>query len=209
MSSTAATIACTQPACGHANMPDAQFCAGCGQVLTATVAAVEPAARLSRTFWLGNVIEMWERLAYYTLRPVAPIYIMQATEPGGLHLTAAHKGAIYAWWAAFQSLLPTVTGGFADRYGYKRMLALSITLNIAGYLTMAFTHGYVPFFAGILLLATGTAFFKPSIQATLGACLNKNNSSLGWGTMFRQGPPKPNPFSRWCGGRLPIFSRPG
>jgi dipeptide/tripeptide permease len=53
-----------------------------------------------------NTIEMWERLAYYNLRVMAPIYIMQADNPGGLHLTAMDKGTIYAWWAAFQSLLP-------------------------------------------------------------------------------------------------------
>lgn len=140
--------------------------------------------RLNGTYWLCNVIEMWERLAYYTLRPVAPIYIMQATEPGGLHLTAHHKGVIYAWWAIVQSLLPMVTGGYADRYGYKLTLAFSVTMNIAGYLTMAMTHNYVGFFVGILLLAFGTAFFKPSLQATLGHQLTKGTSSVGWGTFY-------------------------
>ncbi len=136
------------------------------------------------TFWLCNIIEMWERLAYYTLRPIAPIYIMQATEPGGLHLTAGHKGTIYAWWAIVQSLLPMVTGGFADRYGYKKTLAFSITMNIAGYLTMAYSHSYMGFFAGIIILAFGTSFFKPSLQATLAHQLSAANSSLGWGIFY-------------------------
>lgn len=136
------------------------------------------------TYWMCNIIEMWERLAYYALRPVAPIYIMQATEPGGLHLTAGHKGWIYAWWAAFQSILPMVTGGYADRYGYKRTLFFSITLNIAGYLMMAFLHNYYGFFAGIIVLAIGTAFFKPSLQATLAHNLTRLNSSLGWGIFY-------------------------
>lgn len=135
-------------------------------------------------FWICNTIEMWERLSYYTLRPVAPIYIMQATEPGGLHLTAAHKGTIYLWWAVFQSIFPIVTGGFADRYGYKNMLALSIVLNIIGYLLMGLYPTYEGFFTGVLVLAFGTAFFKPSIQATLSANLTKSNSSLGWGVFY-------------------------
>ena len=85
--------------------------------------AQPPAKRVfGRTFWTLNTIEMWERLAFYNLRVMAPIYIMQADNPGGLHLTAVDKGSIYAWWAAFQSLLPIVTGGFADRFGYKRTL---------------------------------------------------------------------------------------
>ena len=52
---------------------------------------------------------MWERLAFFNLRVMAPIYIMQADNPGGLHLTAADKGSIYAWWGAFQSFLPIAT----------------------------------------------------------------------------------------------------
>ena len=42
-------------------------------------------------FWMLNTMEMWERLAYYGMRVVVPIYIMQADEPGGLHFTAMQK----------------------------------------------------------------------------------------------------------------------
>src|SRR5712675_77496 len=126
-----------------------------------------------RVFWTLNTIEMWERLAFFNLRVMAPIYIMQADNPGGLHLTAADKGTIYAWWAAFQSLLPIVTGGYADRFGYKRTLAFAISMMMAGFFMIAFMRdvsfasNYWGFFAGILVLATGTAFFKPSIQGSL------------------------------------------
>ncbi|MEK7707845.1 MAG: MFS transporter, partial [Verrucomicrobiota bacterium] len=118
------------------------------------------------------------------------IYIMQADNPGGLHLTAADKGTIYAWWAAFQSLLPVVTGGYADRFGYKRTLAFALSLMMAGYVMIAFLRdvpfvsNYWGFFAGILVLATGTAFFKPSIQGSLAHNLAKENSSIGWGIFY-------------------------
>ncbi len=115
-------------------------------------------------YWMLNVIEMFERLAYYSVRSVVAIYIMQADDPNGLHLTAADKGTIYAFWFAFQSILPTFTGGFADRYGYKKSLFVSITLNIAGYILMGTQHSYTGFLFGVIVLATGTAFFKPSIQ---------------------------------------------
>lgn len=142
--------------------------------------------KLSKTYWILNIIEMFERLAYFSLRVMAPIYINQVGKqnPGGLHLTAGHKGWIYAWWAAFQSGLPILTGGFADRYGYKRMLTLSIILNILGYLQMAFFHSYHGFFFGILILATGTAFFKPSLQGSLAQSLDKENASIGWGIFY-------------------------
>jgi MFS family permease len=146
--------------------------------------------RFGRTFWTLNTIEMWERLAFYNLRVMAPIYIMQADNPGGLHLTALDKGTIYAWWAVFQSLLPIVTGGIADRFGYKRTLGFAISLMMTGYLMIAFLRdlafmtNYWALFCGIMTLATGTAFFKPSIQGSLAHQLTRENSSVGWGVFY-------------------------
>ncbi len=136
------------------------------------------------TYWALNSIEMFERLAYFGIRAVVPLYIMQATEPGGLHLTAIHKGWIYMWWAILQSWLPLFTGGIADRYGYKRVLFGSIIANVVGYLMMAYMHSYYGFFSGILVLATGTAFFKPALQGSLAQNLSKKYSSLGWGIFY-------------------------
>ncbi|MBN2506673.1 MAG: MFS transporter [Verrucomicrobia bacterium] len=146
--------------------------------------------RFGRVFWTLNTIEMWERLAFYNLRVMAPIYLMQADNPGGLHLTATDKGVIYAWWAVFQSLLPIVTGGLADRFGYKRTLVAAISLMMAGYLMMGglrdvpWLNNYWGFFLAILTLATGTAFFKPSLQASLAHQLTRANSSVGWGVFY-------------------------
>src|SRR5215471_11200528 len=116
--------------------------------MSATVSSAPPSStdtpapstspKFGRSFWIFNTIEMWERLAFFNLRVMAPIYIMQADNPGGLHLTAADKGTIYAWWAAFQSLLPIVTGGYADRLGYKRTLTFSISMMMGGYILIAF-----------------------------------------------------------------------
>jgi dipeptide/tripeptide permease len=42
---------------------------------------------LTWPFWAANLMEMVERLAYYGVRVVIPIYIAQADEIGGLHFT--------------------------------------------------------------------------------------------------------------------------
>ncbi len=160
------------------------------QAVAAQPSAAKSPPRFGRDFWTLNTVEMWERLAFYNLRVMAPIYIMQVDNPGGLHLTAANKGTIYAWWAIFQSLLPIVTGGLADRFGYKRTLGFAVSLMMAGYLLIAFLRdlpgvdNYWSFLGGILILATGTAFFKPSIQGSLAHQLTKANSSVGWGIFY-------------------------
>lgn len=135
-------------------------------------------------YWMLCVIEMFERLAYFTVRSVVAVYILQADDPGGLHFTAAQKGTIFAWWFVFQSILPMFTGGYADRYGYKKTIFFSVTMNIAGYLMMAYLRTYTGFFAGVLVLATGTAFFKPGLQGSLAQNLSKGNSSVGWGIFY-------------------------
>lgn len=137
-----------------------------------------------RSFWMGCVMEMWERLAYFGVRVVLPIYIMQADEPGGLHFTKVEKGNIYAAWALVASGIPMISGGFADRYGYKKTIAVSATINLFAYVLMANVRSYPAFFMACMLLALGTALFKPGLQGTLAQSMTKDNSSVGWGLFY-------------------------
>ncbi|MBN2489669.1 MAG: MFS transporter [Planctomycetes bacterium] len=149
-----------------------------------TPAAASARRAFGQAYWMLNSIEMFERLAYFGIRAVVPLYIMQATEPGGLHLSAVNKGVIYMWWAILQSWLPMFTGGIADRYGYKRVLCGAILANSLGYVMMAFLHSHAGFFAGVLVLAAGTAFFKPALQGSIAQNLTRANSSMGWGIFY-------------------------
>lgn len=139
---------------------------------------------LAWTFWAANIMETVERLAYYGVRVVIPIYIAQADEIGGLHFTQSDKGFIFLWWALVQSILPVLSGGFADRYGYKRQIVVAIALKVMGYLMMASQREFWPFFAGCLLLAAGTAVFKPPIQGTFVKALTDKTSGVGWGFFY-------------------------
>jgi MFS family permease len=140
---------------------------------------------LDNRFWIVNVMEMIERLAYYGVRTVVPIYMVLASSEGGIELTHAQKGTIFAWWAFVQSMLPMYTGGLADRYGHKNTIALAVVLKIIGYLMMAWLTDYYAFMAGALLLAAGTAIFKPGVQGTLAATMPKNHAAIGWGIFYQ------------------------
>jgi dipeptide/tripeptide permease len=141
-------------------------------------------AKLERAFWMLNIMEMFERLAYYGVRVVIPIYIAQADEPMGLHFTQSQKGFIFMLWALVQTGVPVFSGGFADRYGYKKTIAASIAIKVAGYLLMATQRAFWPFTMGCLVLAFGTAIFKPGIQGSLLRTMKNENSSIGWGTFY-------------------------
>ena len=140
---------------------------------------------LDNRFWIVNVMEMFERLAYYGVRAVVAIYMVLALEEGGPQFTHVQKGTIYAGWAFVQSMLPVFTGGFADRYGHKKTIAIAIAIKIVGYLFMAFFQDYGLFYIGCMLLAAGTAIFKPGVQGTLAATLKDSNASVGWGVFYQ------------------------
>jgi dipeptide/tripeptide permease len=144
----------------------------------------EQLRRLTRAFWMLNVMEMLERLAYYGVRVVIPIYIAQADEIHGLHFTFHQKGDILFWWALVQAGVPIFSGGFADRYGYKKTIAASIVIKMAGYILMATQRSYEGFLLGCLVLAFGTAIFKPGVWGAMQRSLTKEQSSTGWGIFY-------------------------
>jgi len=150
-----------------------------------TAPILEQLKTFGRPFWAANVMEIFERLAYYGVRVVVPIYIASSEDPNGLHFDNAQKGFIFTVWALIQTLLPMFTGGFADKYGRKSTLFISIAIKVAGYLLMATQRSFWGFFIGCMVLAAGTAIFKPGQQGTLARGITKKNSSLGWGIFYQ------------------------
>ncbi len=160
----------------------------------------------SRVFWIANWMELVERFAYYGVRVVLPVYMVLAISEGGPELTHVQKGSIYALWAVVQSFVPIFTGGFADRYGFKLNIAVATVLKIVGYLVMGYcirlselldgvplaearaagTDSVYPvFFSGAMLLALGTAVFKPGLQGLIAHEMPSKAASLGWSVFYQ------------------------
>ncbi len=142
-------------------------------------------ASLSYVFWVVGGMEMVERLAYYGVRAVATLYATRPASEGALGVTMATFGTLLLCWNLTQSLIPIFTGGLSDRYGYKQTIFASTVVKALGYLVMAWFPSYWGFFAGVMLLATGTAIFKPGIQGTLIKSTNRRNSSMAWGIFYQ------------------------
>lgn len=142
-------------------------------------------ASLSYVFWVVGGMEMIERLAYYGVKAVATLYAKDPVSKGGLGVTMTEFGTILATWAMVQSVLPVFTGGLSDRFGYKQTIAVSTVIKIVGYLIMASFPTYEGFFAGAIVLAAGTAVFKPGIQGTLVKATRRDNSSMAWGIFYQ------------------------
>jgi MFS family permease len=142
-------------------------------------------ASLGYVFWVVGAMEMVERLAFYGVRAVATIYATRPASEQGLGVTMATFGWLLLFWNLTQSLIPIFTGGLSDRYGYKQTIFASTVVKCLGYLVMAWLPTYNGFFLGAMLLATGTAIFKPGIQGTLIKATSRRNSSMAWGIFYQ------------------------
>ncbi len=157
-------------------------------------------------YWIANWMELVERFAYYGVRVVLPVFMVLAIDDGGPQLSHSQKGSIFAVWAIVQSFVPILSGGFADRFGYKLNIGVSTALKILGYLVMGYCipltealagaplaearaagtdRVFEVFFFGAMLLAFGTAIFKPGLQGLLATQMPKGASSLGWALFYQ------------------------
>jgi POT family proton-dependent oligopeptide transporter len=153
---------------------------------------------LPRNFWYANFMEILERLAFFGSRAVAPLFLNATAAQNGLNLDFDRRGNIFMVWAFLQCIIPMVSGGYTDRYGYRRSLAVAFLLNAVGYFGMAVSRpladymatqgwpgaGYWIFMVAACFVGTGTAIFKPPVQATVAKSTTEKTSSLGWGTFY-------------------------
>ncbi len=112
-------------------------------------------------------IEMWERLAFYTMVAVLFKYALDR-ETGGLGLPRSIGSEIYGLYLAFVYFTPYIGGLLADRFlGYRRSVCIGGLFFAAGFFLLALGYQW-SFVAGIVGLCLGNGFFKPNISAMVG-----------------------------------------
>ncbi len=133
-------------------------------------------------FWIANLIESFERLAFFGVRAVVGLYIFG--DNSVLHLSMTEKGWIFGIWALIQCLVPMVSGGYTESFGYRKSMYVAFSINIVGYCLMANAVGFWSMLASACLVGLGTAIFKPPVQGSVAKSLNEGNSGLGFGIFY-------------------------
>ena len=155
------------------------------------VPVITQVRQMGSMFWIANGSEAFERLAFFGVRAVLPLYMFG--NDSVLHLSMTEKGIIFGVWALIQCLLPMVSGGYTEAYGYRKSLVIAFGLNTLGYLLMAnivtlagdsHLGCFGLMMAAACLVGTGTAIFKPPVQGMVAKTLNEGNSSLGFGIFY-------------------------
>jgi proton-dependent oligopeptide transporter, POT family len=137
-----------------------------------------------RTFWTANVMELFERAAYYGLNSVLGGYLTLKVVEGGLGFSTQSVGFLQGLVYAFTYVLPILGGALGDRYGYRRVLLVAFSLLATGYFAAGNMSAYGLVFLALLVMATGSGLFKPIISGTIARTTDERTSGLGFGIYY-------------------------
>ncbi|HCV42791.1 MAG TPA: MFS transporter [Bacteroidetes bacterium] len=135
-------------------------------------------------FWTANVMELFERGAYYGMNSVLAIYLTNSVSAGGLGFSEQSVGFLQGLIYALTYIVPILGGALADRYGYRKMLLVAFSLLATGYFVTGNMSMYGAVFASLLVMATGAGLFKPIISGTIARSTNEENSGFGFGVYY-------------------------
>ena len=72
-----------------------------------------------RVFWVANQIEILERFAYYGIYMGFGVYM------SSLGFSSGQLGIVQTIFLFMSYLIPVISGTFADKYGFKKVLIVS------------------------------------------------------------------------------------
>ena len=144
----------------------------------------KPRSPFPSTFWVANVMELFERAAYYGMNSVLAVYLAGSVAEGGLGFGEQSVGFLQSIVYAATYVLPILGGALADRYGYRRMLLVAFSLLAAGYFAAGHVSTYALVFLSLLVMATGSGLFKPIISGTIARTTDESNSAFGFGIYY-------------------------
>jgi len=144
----------------------------------------------SRTFWVANVLELFERFSFYGSKIVLAVFLAETVGlgPFGVSLVGFYGFAVFC--------LPIVAGPFVDRYGFKKSLAACFAIFSVGYFLIGLSglpmgqplvhavgaKAWVVF--ALLVTAVGGSLIKPCIVGTVARTTTPETKSLGYSIYY-------------------------
>jgi len=146
----------------------------------------------SRSFWVANTLELFERFSYYASKAVLAVYLAE-------HIGFTRPEATFYASSVFNTLiyfLPALAGTFVDRYGFRRSLMACFSIFSVGYLmvglaglpeaqAMVGVIGAKPWsIIGLVVAAVGGSLIKPSIVGTCARTTTPDSKALGYSIYY-------------------------
>jgi dipeptide/tripeptide permease len=147
--------------------------------------------RFTRAFWVANLTELFERLAYYGASAVLAIYLTEQ-----LHFSKEVTGWMMGTFGFVVWFLPVLGGTLADRFGFRRALMFAYLVMTVGYyllgsLSAPWMHAARQalgdkrlVFAILMVPALGPAVVKPCVAGTTAHASAENVRSIGYSIYY-------------------------
>jgi dipeptide/tripeptide permease len=129
-------------------------------------------------FWVANSVEVLERFAYYGIYFGFGIYM------ASLGYTRAQLGVVQSIFLLLSYGIPIISGSFADRFGFKKVLIASYLAYLPTILLLIYTKSFSGIVLTMLSIGLAAGMFKPLIAATVRAVTDKTNKTLGFGIFY-------------------------
>ena len=142
-------------------------------------------------FWVANITELFERVAYYAQAAVLAIFLHES-----LHLSTEQTGTLMGLYGFAVWFLPILGGSLADRFGFRNSLAVAYLTLAVGYFLMgslsaswmAPLRQALPLFWVVLLVlmipALGPSVVKPVVAGTTARASTESVRSLGYSIYY-------------------------
>jgi proton-dependent oligopeptide transporter, POT family len=144
-----------------------------------------------RPFWIANITEIFERLAYYGAFASLALYLQEQ-----LNFSTEQTGTLTGIFGGMVWFLAIFGGAAADRLGFRRALSVAYLILSASYFLigsigaswLAPVRNAVPLglFVGFILIlpALGVSLVKPCVVGTTARASKENVRSIGYSIYY-------------------------
>lgn len=148
------------------------------------MSALQVFKKYPRIFWLANLIELFERYAWYGFYMGFGLFLVGSKETGAMGFSPVEKGTIMGTGSMLLYFLPIFTGAIADKIGYKKVLLLAFLIYASGFYMIQQFSSFEMVFISFIWICVGGAFFKPIISATISKTTTAETASIGFGIFY-------------------------
>ena len=121
---------------------------------------------------------MLERFAYYGIYFGFGIYLTH------LGYSRDQLGAIQSLFLLFSYAIPVISGTFADRFGFKKVLIVSYLAYLPSILLLMYTKSFSGIALTMLSIGFAAGIFKPLVAGTVRVTTDPSNKTLGFGIFY-------------------------
>ncbi len=143
------------------------------------------------SFWIANLTELFERLAYYGAYTVLAVYLIEQ-----MHFSKELTGSLTGFFGFVVWFLPILGGTLADRFGFRRALMAAYLIMTVGYFLMGSLSA--PWMQTVrtamgdkwlvlvvlLIPALGPAIVKPCVAGTTARASSEKVRSIGFSIYY-------------------------